>query len=144
MTNIGYFHAARELLKNFQQPIPTHLWMSPPIKIDEAQFIEEGYYSIFGTTGVRTEMLGCSLCMGNQAHVVPKSTVVSTCIYNFLNRLGQGANVYLASAELAAINSILGYLPTTQKYHYFIKDVKASHSNTYRYLNFDQLPEFVE
>jgi len=144
MTNIGHFRAAGKLLKKFQQPVPTRLWMSPPTKMDEAQLIEEGYYSIFGTAGARTEMPGCSLCMGNQARVAPKSTVVSTSTRNFPNRLGQGANVYLASAELAAITSILGYLPTAEEYRAFMKDVNASASDTYRYLNFDQLPEFVE
>merc|ERR1719356_468829 len=144
MTNIGHFRAAGKLLKKFQQPVPTRLWMSPPKKMDEAQLIEEGYYSIFGTAGARTEMPGCSLCMGNQARVEPKATVVSTSTRNFPNRLGQGANVYLASAELAAITSLLGRLPTNDEYQGFMKDVNTSASDTYRYLNFDQLPQFVD
>jgi len=111
--------------------------------MDEAQLISEGYYSTFGVAGARTEMPGCSLCMGNQARVESNSTVVSTSTRNFPNRLGQGANVYLASAELAAIASILGKLPTQEEYLNYMKQVDATSSDTYRYLNFDQLPEFV-
>jgi len=88
MTNIGHFRAAGKLLQQFQQPVPTRLWISPPTKMDEAQLIEERYYSIFGTAGARTKMPGCSLCMGNQARVAPKSTVVSTSTRNFPNWLG--------------------------------------------------------
>merc|ERR1719232_1997362 len=145
MTNIGHFRAAGKLLQKFKQTtLPTRLWISPPTKMDEAQLVEEGYYSIFGVAGARTEMPGCSLCMGNQARVAPKSTVVSTSTRNFPNRLGQGANVYLASAELAAISSILGRLPTADEYRSFMADVDSTADDTYRYLNFDQLPEFVE
>merc|ERR1712232_436495 len=123
--------------------LPTRLWIAPPTKMDEAQLISEGYYSTFGVAGARTEMPGCSLCMGNQARVESNSTVVSTSTRNFPNRLGQGANVYLASAELAAIASILGKLPTQEEYLNYMKQVDATSSDTYRYLNFDQLPEFV-
>jgi aconitate hydratase 2/2-methylisocitrate dehydratase len=144
MTNIGHFRAAGKLLNNQTDPIPTRLWIAPPTKMDEAQLVEEGYYSIFGVAGARTEMPGCSLCMGNQARVAPGCTVVSTSTRNFPNRLGQGANVYLASAELAAIASILGRLPTMEEYLGFMDEVKGSAADTYRYLNFDQLPEFVE
>merc|ERR1712070_541019 len=112
MTNIGHFRAAGKLLKNTEGAIPTRLWVAPPTKMDEAQLVDEGYYSIFGSAGARTEMPGCSLCMGNQARVASKSTVISTSTRNFPNRLGQGANVYLASAELAAICAITGRIPT--------------------------------
>lgn len=143
MTNIGHFRAAGKLLKNAPAPLPTRLWICPPTKMDEAQLTEEGYYSIFGTAGARTEMPGCSLCMGNQARVAPGCTVVSTSTRNFPNRLGQGANVYLASAELAAIASIEGELPSVEKYMEYMREVDATAADTYRYLNFDELPDFV-
>lgn len=143
MTNIGHFRAAGKLLDKLDKPIPTRLWVAPPTKMDEAQLIEEGYYSIFGVAGARTEMPGCSLCMGNQARVAPGCTVVSTSTRNFPNRLGQGSNVYLASAELAAIASIEGELPSVDKYLEYMKQVNATAADTYRYLNFDELPEFV-
>lgn len=144
MTNIGHFRAAGKLLKNMDKPIPTRLWIAPPTKMDEAQLIEEGYYSTFGVAGARTEMPGCSLCMGNQARVAPGCTTVSTSTRNFPNRLGQGADVYLASAELAAIASIEGKLPSVEEYLKYMEQVNATADDTYRYLNFDQLPEFVE
>merc|ERR1719203_576930 len=144
MTNIGHFRAAGKLLKQHSEPLNTRLWISPPTKMDQAQLVEEGYYSTFGTSGARMEMPGCSLCMGNQARVAPKSTVVSTSTRNFPNRLGQGANVYLASAELAAVASILGRLPTGDEYRTYMAGINATAADTYRYLNFDQLPEFVE
>merc|ERR1719327_1903807 len=106
MTNIGHFRAAGALLKSHEGQLPTRLWVSPPTKMDEAQLTAEGFYSIYGQVGARTEMPGCSLCMGNQARVADKSTVVSTSTRNFPNRLGRGSNVYLASAELAAIASM--------------------------------------
>jgi aconitate hydratase 2/2-methylisocitrate dehydratase len=99
MTNIGHFRAAGKLLENLEGPVVTRLWIAPPTKMDEAQLTAEGYYNIFGRTGARTEMPGCSLCMGNQARVAENSTVVSTSTRNFPNRLGKGADVYLASAE---------------------------------------------
>lgn len=144
MTNIGHFRAAGKLLKQHSEPLNTRLWISPPTKMDQAQLVEEGYYSTFGTSGARMEMPGCSLCMGNQARVAPKSTVVSTSTRNFPNRLGQGANVYLASAELAAVASILGRLPTADEYRTYMAGINATADDTYRYLNFDQLPEFVD
>lgn len=144
MTNIGHFRAAGKLLDKVSEPIPTRLWVAPPTKMDEAQLTEEGYYSIFGSAGARTEMPGCSLCMGNQARVAPGCTVVSTSTRNFPNRLGQGANVYLASAELAAVASILGRLPTPDEYLQYMGQVDATAADTYRYLNFDELPDFVE
>jgi aconitate hydratase 2/2-methylisocitrate dehydratase len=144
MTNIGHFRAAGKLLANQSQSVPTRLWVAPPTKMDEAQLIEEGYYSIFGKSGARTEMPGCSLCMGNQARVADGCTVVSTSTRNFPNRLGQGANVYLASSELAAVASILGRLPTPEEYLEYMKEIETTAEDTYRYLNFDELPEFVE
>ena len=144
MTNIGHFRAAGKLLQGLEGTLPTRLWIAPPTKMDEAQLIEEGYYSIFGVAGARTEMPGCSLCMGNQARVAPKSTVVSTSTRNFPNRLGQGANVFLASAELAAVASIEGELPSPATYMKYMDTVNATADDTYRYLNFDELPAFVK
>jgi aconitate hydratase 2/2-methylisocitrate dehydratase len=143
MTNIGHFRAAGKLLAQQKEPIPTRLWVAPPTKMDEAQLMDEGYYNIFGSAGARTEMPGCSLCMGNQARVAPNSTVVSTSTRNFPNRLGQGANVFLASAELAAVASIEGKLPTVEKYLEYMATVDATAADTYRYLNFNELPDFV-
>eukprot|EP00970_Alexandrium_tamarense_P005387 scaffold874_cov196-Alexandrium_tamarense.AAC.15 len=145
MTNIGHFRAAGKLLQDRKTAtLPTKLWIAPPTKMDAAQLTAEGYYSTFGTAGARTEMPGCSLCMGNQARVEPGCSVVSTSTRNFPNRLGQGSNVYLASAELAAIASIEGKLPTVDEYMSYMNKVDATASDTYRYLNFDELPEFVE
>ena len=123
---------------------PTRLWISPPTRMDAAQLTEEGYYSIFGKAGARMEMPGCSLCMGNQARVADAATVVSTSTRNFPNRLGKGANVYLASAELAAVAALKGELPTPQEYLDAMKTIDPTAADTYRYLNFDQLPEFTE
>lgn len=144
MTNIGHFRAAGKLLDKLDKMLPTKLWIAPPTKMDEAQLMEEGYYSIFGVAGARTEMPGCSLCMGNQARVAPGCTVVSTSTRNFPNRLGQGANVYLASAELAAVAAIEGRLPTVAEYLKYMDRINATAADTYRYLNFDELPEFVK
>jgi len=143
MTNIGHFRAAGKLLAEAPKPIPTRLWIAPPTKMDEAQLTEEGYYSTFGVAGARTEMPGCSLCMGNQARVAPGCTTVSTSTRNFPNRLGQGANVYLASAELAAIASIEGELPSVETYLKYMEQVDPTDQDIYRYLNFDELPDFV-
>ncbi|MDC1368496.1 bifunctional aconitate hydratase 2/2-methylisocitrate dehydratase [Pseudomonadales bacterium] len=141
MTNIGHFRAAAQLL-NKTNGIPTRLWISPPTKMDEHQLREEGIYNIFAAAGARTEMPGCSLCMGNQARIAPKSTCVSTSTRNFPNRLGDGANVYLASAELAAIASILGRLPTVAEYLEHMQELDTMASEIYRYLNFDQIEAF--
>jgi len=141
MTNIGHYRAAGELLKKVGS-IPTRLWIAPPTRMDEHQLMEEGYYSIYGKAGARTEMPGCSLCMGNQARVADNSTVVSTSTRNFPNRLGNGANVYLASAELAAVASIIGKLPTVAEYMEFAKDIDSMADNIYRYMNFHQIAEF--
>ena len=142
MTNIGHFRAAGKLLESSGQSIPTRLWIAPPTKMDEHQLKEEGYYSMYAAAGARTEMPGCSLCMGNQARVAANSTVVSTSTRNFPNRLGQGADVYLSSAELAAVASVMGKLPTVEEYMDFAKDIDTMASDIYRYLNFDQMPDF--
>merc|ERR1712159_316270 len=144
MTNIGHFRAAGKLLDADGGVTPTRLWISPPTRMDAAQLTEEGYYSIFGKAGARMEMPGCSLCMGNQARVADAATVVSTSTRNFPNRLGKGANVYLASAELAAVAALKGELPTPQEYLDAMKTIDPTSADTYRYLNFDQLPEFTE
>jgi aconitate hydratase 2 / 2-methylisocitrate dehydratase len=144
MTNIGHFRAAGKMLEKTDGAIPTRLWIVPPTKMDEHQLIEEGYYSTFGRVGARTEMPGCSLCMGNQARVAAKSTVVSTSTRNFPNRLGDGANVYLASAEIAAVSSILGHIPTMEEYLSFAGDIDAMSDEVYRYLNFDEITSFQE
>jgi len=142
MTNIGHFRAAGKMLDNFEGQLPTRLWVSPPTKMDAAQLTAEGYYSIYGKAGARTEMPGCSLCMGNQARVADKAAVVSTSTRNFPNRLGKGADVFLASAELAALAAIQGKLPTPASYLEAWKQIDASKDDTYRYLNFDQLAEY--
>jgi aconitate hydratase 2/2-methylisocitrate dehydratase len=141
MTNIGHFRAAAQLLEK-TKGIPTRLWISPPTKMDEHQLREEGVYNIFAAAGARTEMPGCSLCMGNQARIAPNSTAVSTSTRNFPNRLGDGADVYLASAELAAIAAILGHLPTVEEYMHHAKELDAFSDHIYRYLNFDQIEAF--
>eukprot|EP00948_MAST-09A_sp_MAST-9A-sp1_P002523 g2523.t1 len=143
MTNIGHFRAAGNMLDQFEGQLPTRLWMAPPTRMDEAQLTAEGYYSIYGKVGARTEMPGCSLCMGNQARVGDATTVVSTSTRNFPNRLGKGANVYLASAELAAVAAIKGSLPTPEEYLEYSQNV-GDKGDVYRYLNFDTLPDYVK
>jgi aconitate hydratase 2/2-methylisocitrate dehydratase len=141
MTNIGHFRAVGEILRGERQ-IPTRLWIVPPTKMDERQLIEEGYYAIYGTAGARTEVPGCSLCMGNQARVKDGSAVFSTSTRNFDNRMGKDAKVYLGSAELAAICAILGRLPTLEEYHNIMaKKIAGKEDQVYRYLNFHELPE---
>ncbi len=142
MTNIGHFRAAAKLLQQQSGELPTRLWMSPPTKMDQNQLTEEGYYSTFGKAGARTEMPGCSLCMGNQARVADNATVVSTSTRNFPNRLGNNANVYLASAELASICSILGKIPTFEEYMQYAGVIDEAREDTYRYLNFDQIDSY--
>jgi len=143
MTNIGHFRAAGKLLNEFEGQLPTRLWIAPPTRMDEAMLTSEGYYATYGKVGARTEMPGCSLCMGNQARVGDKTTCVSTSTRNFPNRLGKGANVFLASAELAAIASISGELPTPEEYLKQMAHLDTTAADTYRYLNFDELPEYV-
>ena len=143
MTNIGHFRAAARLLGG-QRDIPVKLWVAPPTKMDQNELIKEGHYAAFGTAGARTEMPGCSLCMGNQAQVREGATVISTSTRNFPNRLGKNSNVFLGSAELAAIASRLGKLPTPQEYLKEMGVVDSDKDSIYRYMNFDQIPEYVE
>ncbi len=142
MTNIGHFRAAGKLLDKYAGQLPTQLWVSPPTKMDESQLREEGYADIFAKSGARQEMPGCSLCMGNQARVADNATVVSTSTRNFPNRLGNNANVYLASAELAAVCSILGRIPTLAEYQQYALQINETAEDTYRYLNFNQLQSY--
>jgi aconitate hydratase 2/2-methylisocitrate dehydratase len=143
MTNIGHFRAAGKLLEKLEGPVATKLWIAPPTKMDEAQLTAEGYYNIFGRTGARTEMPGCSLCMGNQARVAENSTVISTSTRNFPNRLGKGANVYLASAELAAVGAILGKIPTMAEYMEYAETINTMADDVYRYLNFNEMESYM-
>ncbi|MCP3876840.1 MAG: bifunctional aconitate hydratase 2/2-methylisocitrate dehydratase [Sulfitobacter sp.] len=144
MTNIGHFRAAGKLLQTANQVIPARLWIAPPTRMDQRQLMEEGYYNIYAQAGARTEMPGCSLCMGNQARIAANSTAVSTSTRNFPNRLGQGADVFLASAELAAVAALLGRLPTKQEYLQYAEQIDTMAPEIYRYLNFDQISEFAE
>ena len=142
MTNIGHFRAAGHLLKK-HNGTKARFWVVPPTKMDEQQLMEEGIYNIFGVSGARTEMPGCSLCMGNQARVLANSTVVSTSTRNYPNRLGDGADVFLASAELSSVSAVLGRLPTPEEYLEFMNEINPLSEEIYRYLNFDQLPEYL-
>ena len=143
MTNIGHFRAASMLLKKYKQT-KARLWVVPPTKMDEEQLIEEGEYQVFKDLGARTELPGCSLCMGNQARVLANSTVISTSTRNFPNRMGDGADVFLASAELSAISSILGKIPTVEEYHQYMNDINPFSENIYRYLNFNEIEAYVK
>ncbi|MEW6073468.1 MAG: bifunctional aconitate hydratase 2/2-methylisocitrate dehydratase [Planctomycetota bacterium] len=143
MTNIGHFRAAGRLLQKLGRPAPVRLWIAPPTKMDRDQLVAEGYYSLFAGAGARTEVPGCSLCMGNQARVADGASVVSTSTRNFPHRLGKGANVYLASAELAAVAAMLGRLPTVPEYLEAVRDIDPMAADVYRYLSFDALPPYV-
>ena len=143
MTNIGHFRAASKLLEG-KRDIPTRLWVAPPTKMDQKQLTEEGHYGVLGTAGARMEMPGCSLCMGNQAQAREGATVFSTSTRNFPNRLGKNTNVYLGSAELAAICSRLGRIPTREEYLADIGVINANGDKIYRYMNFDQIADFKE
>jgi aconitate hydratase 2/2-methylisocitrate dehydratase len=143
MTNIGHFRAASKLLEG-KRDIPVKLWVAPPTKMDAAELTKEGHYGVFGTAGARTEMPGCSLCMGNQAQVREGATVMSTSTRNFPNRLGKNTNVYLGSAELAAICSKLGRIPTVAEYHTDMGVINKDSASVYRYMNFDQIEEYSE
>jgi len=142
MTNIGHFRATGKLLEHNTKPLKTRFWLCPPTKMDEHTLMEEGYYNIYGRNGVRTEMPGCSLCMGNQARVGPGTTVLSTSTRNFPNRLGDGANVYLTSAELAAVGGILGRLPTVEEYMEYAMKIDSMSDEIFRYMSFDQIASF--
>jgi len=141
MTNIGHFRAAAKLLEG-KRDIPTRLWVAPPTKMDASELTKEGHYGTFGTAGARMEMPGCSLCMGNQAQAREGATVFSTSTRNFPNRLGRNTNVYLGSAELAAICSRLGRIPTREEYMADVGVLKADGDKIYRYMNFDQIEDY--
>jgi len=143
MTNIGHFRAASKLLEG-RRDIPVKLWIAPPTKMDAAELTKEGHYGVFGAAGARTEMPGCSLCMGNQAQVREGATVVSTSTRNFPNRLGKNTYVYLASSEVAAISSKLGRIPTTEEYQSSMTEINKDGSQIYKYMNFDKIEEYSE
>ena len=143
MTNIGHFRAASKLLEG-RRDIPVKLWVAPPTKMDAAELTKEGHYGVFGAAGARTEMPGCSLCMGNQAQVREGATVVSTSTRNFPNRLGKNTNVYLASAEVAAISSKLGRIPNVEEYQASMTEINKDGSQIYKYMNFDKIEEYAE
>lgn len=143
MTNIGHYRAAGKVLENLGN-LPTKLWIAPPTKMDEHQLQQEGIYSIFGRVGARTETPGCSLCMGNQARVADNATVVSTSTRNFPNRLGNGADVYLSSAELAAVVASLGRLPTVAEYLERVAGIEPMADEIYRYLNFNEMAKYQQ
>ena len=144
MTNIGHYRAAGKIVGQFEGQVPTRLWIAPPTKMDQEQLTKEGFYATYGKVGARTEMPGCSLCMGNQARVADDCTVVSTSTRNFPNRLGKGANVYLASAELSAVAAIIGRLPTPAEYLNYVTELGKNKDSIYKYLNFDELESYVE
>ena len=144
MTNIGHFRAAGKLIEGFGSALPTRMWVAPPTKMDRDQLTEEGYYGIYGRSGVRIETPGCSLCMGNQARVADGATVLSTSTRNFPNRLGTGANVYLTSAELAAVGAIIGKLPSPAEYMEYAKEIDTTAADTYRYLNFHRMEQYTK
>ncbi|WP_313213528.1 bifunctional aconitate hydratase 2/2-methylisocitrate dehydratase [Stenotrophomonas acidaminiphila] len=143
MTNIGHFRAAAKLLEG-KRDIPTRLWVAPPTKMDASELTKEGVYGTFGSAGARMEMPGCSLCMGNQAQIREGSTAMSTSTRNFPNRLGRNTNVYLGSAELAAICSRLGRIPTKEEYMADIGVINANGAQIYRYMNFDQIADYKD
>jgi aconitate hydratase 2 / 2-methylisocitrate dehydratase len=143
MTNIGHFRAASKLLEN-KRDIPVKLWMAPPTKMDAQQLSEEGHYGVLGAAGARMEMPGCSLCMGNQAQVKEGATVFSTSTRNFPNRLGKNSYVYLGSAELAAICSKLGRIPTKEEYMTDMGVLTAVSNTVYQYLNFDKVQTYID
>lgn len=142
MTNIGHYRALGEVLKGEGQ-VPTRLWIAPPTKMDKTQLTADGYYSIFGASGARVEIPGCSLCMGNQARVADNATVFSTSTRNFDNRIGKGAQVYLGSAELAALCALLGRLPTKKEYLDLVpKKLEGKEDKVYKYLNFNLIEDY--
>ena len=144
MTNIGHYRAAAKVLEG-ARPTKVRFWICPPTRMDEKQLREEGIYGIFASAGARTEMPGCSLCMGNQARVEDGATVFSTSTRNFNNRMGKGARVYLGSAELAAVCALLGRIPTVEKYMSIVEEkINPFAGDLYRYLNFDQLEGFED
>ncbi len=143
MTNIGHFRAAGKLLQG-KKDLPTRLWVAPPTRMDQDELTKEGHYATFGTAGARMEMPGCSLCMGNQAQVKEGATVMATSTRNFPNRLGKNSNVFLCSAELAAIASRIGRIPTAAEYHLEMAGINQEGDQIYRYMNFDQIQEYAD
>jgi aconitate hydratase 2/2-methylisocitrate dehydratase len=144
MTNIGHYRAAAKILEGAGHT-KVRLWICPPTRMDEAQLRAEGVYSVFGAAGAKTEMPGCSLCMGNQARVEDNATVFSTSTRNFNNRMGKGALVYLGSAELAAVCALLGRIPTIEEYMEIVKEkIDPFAGDLYRYLNFNQIENFED
>jgi aconitate hydratase 2/2-methylisocitrate dehydratase len=143
MTNIGHFRAAGKLLEG-KKDIPVRLWVAPPTKMDASELTKEGHYATLGGAGARMEMPGCSLCMGNQAQIKEGATCMSTSTRNFPNRLGKNTNVFLGSAELAAICSKLGRIPTVAEYHADMGVINKDAAKVYRYMNFDQIEEYAE
>lgn len=146
MTNIGHFRAAGEIFRHeLEQGRTTaaRLWLCPPTRMDQHQLTEEGYYSIYGAVGARTEVPGCSLCMGNQARIEPNSTAISTSTRNYPNRLGDGADVFLASAELAAVAAVRGKLPTVAEYLETLETINPMAEHIYRYLNFNEIDRYL-
>merc|ERR1712048_1091796 len=147
MTNIGHYRAAGKMLSKVEGQLPTRLWIAPPTKMDQEQLTKEGFYATYGKVGARTEMPGCSLCMGNQARVADNAYVISTSTRNFPNRLGKGAMVFLGSAELSAVAATLGKLPTKEEYLKAfgeLGNLESRTKNIYKYLNFDQVESYVE
>ena len=144
MTNIGHFRATGELLKTHEDKLNTTLWIAPPTKMDEKVLKEEGYYDIFKKHNLNIEMPGCSLCMGNQARVEDNSTVLSTSTRNFPNRLGKGANVFLASAELSAISAIEGKIPDYNTYMNYMNRIQKNHDTIFNYMNFDKMKDYIK
>ena len=142
MTNIGHFRAAGKILDQAGKQVPGRLWIVPPTRMDQMTLTEEGYYSVYGKAGARTEVPGCSLCMGNQARVADEATVVSTSTRNFPNRMGAGSKVFLASAELASVCSVLGRIPNFEEYQSHMAKIATQSDETYRYMNFNEMPEF--
>ncbi len=143
MTNIGHFRAASKILEG-KTDLPARLWMAPPTKMDAMVLNAEGHYGVLGVAGARLELPGCSLCMGNQAQIRKGSTAMSTSTRNFPNRLGIDTHVYLGSAELAAICALLGKIPSVAEYQAQMAVVNAQAADIYRYMNFDQIADFVE
>lgn len=147
MTNIGHYRATAKILEDYlnqgNSALPTRLWIAPPTKMDEKELINEGIFNIYGRAGARTELPGCSLCMGNQARVADKANVVSTSTRNFPNRLGNDAKVFLASAELAAVVASLGKIPTTEEYHQAVGILAEDPADIYRYLNFNTIEAYI-
>ena len=144
MTNIGHYRAAAKVLEGFDK-INTRLWIAPPTRMDQDQLKKEGMYKIFEKIGARTEIPGCSLCMGNQARVEDSAVVFSTSTRNFDNRLGKGAQVYLGSAELAAFAAMLGYIPSKDEYlELMAKKINLNSSEIYQYLNFNLMEDYTD